>query len=255
MSAIYAVKFDDEIQILTDGAAYDDQCRLMQVSEKVYRSQDFPMAVAGRGNSGLCDYVGNKIIALAKLAGGFDEAIAQMPEFVRVLEESLPAIEGDTYIEMLVAGWSADCGFRQFAFNADTFELVEIDYTIAMGPKIDPADLLRWLTPYGLNPATAAAKLGGKKSNLFKVFGAEVAEYWRRQRVRPRGASQDAFLIGGHCDLTTITPDGVSTRRLRTWPDKIGERIDPYRGENVTPIASGLNRKQRRAIERERRRA
>ncbi len=34
-------------------------------------------------------------------------------------------------------------------------------------------------------------------------------------------------VIGGWCQMTTVTRDGIETRVLERWPDKIGEKISP----------------------------
>ena len=35
------------------------------------------------------------------------------------------------------------------------------------------------------------------------------------------------FGIGGHVDHTVVTMNGATTMRLHTWPDKVGEKIQP----------------------------
>lgn len=38
------------------------------------------------------------------------------------------------------------------------------------------------------------------------------------------------YRIGGHCQLATVTRHGSATTKiLRTWPDRIGERVEPER--------------------------
>jgi hypothetical protein len=53
-----------------------------------------------------------------------------------------------------------------------------------------------------------------------------------RQVRGPNPAKPDAphvYGIGGHVDWTAITPDGCVTERLHTWPDVVGEKIEPER--------------------------
>lgn len=51
-----------------------------------------------------------------------------------------------------------------------------------------------------------------------------------RRQKGPNPAKPDLpeiYGIGGHCDLTTVTADGVAIERLRSWPDEIGQKIEP----------------------------
>lgn len=40
------------------------------------------------------------------------------------------------------------------------------------------------------------------------------------------------YSIGGHVDLTVVRPDGYERRRLKTWPDVVGECISPKPDED-----------------------
>lgn len=55
-----------------------------------------------------------------------------------------------------------------------------------------------------------------------------------------RHPGSDHPIVGGHIDLTTITAEGVSQRRLHTWPDRVGERMvrDPSTVDVGSRIAS-----------------
>jgi hypothetical protein len=71
----------------------------------------------------------------------------------------------------------------------------------------------------------------------------------KRGEPLPGAAGTSGYRIGGHVDLASITAAGVSVTRLRAYPDKIGETINPFSG-NVVPLITG-NRQQRRAAERQ----
>jgi hypothetical protein len=42
--------------------------------------------------------------------------------------------------------------------------------------------------------------------------------------------------VGGWIDLAIVTHEGVSLQRVHEWPDKVGEVIDPARGEILPPF-------------------
>lgn len=170
------------------------------------------------------------------------------------------AMTGGDMVEILIACWSEASGPRHFVFRTDetfgnaAYKLTEMQQAISGGPQIDTAALLAWLEPHGLTPANAIQKLDGKPSNLFPRYGAQIAEYWRRQIVTIPGDSRPRFLIGGHVDLTTITAAGCKIVTLQTWPDKIGEPINPYATDKVTAIGAGGSRRERKAAEKAARR-
>jgi hypothetical protein len=63
-----------------------------------------------------------------------------------------------------------------------------------------------------------------------------------------KDAAQNFSVVGGHIDYTVVSATGVTTRRIHSWPDRIGE---PVQRGNVVPMAAGMSRQQRRAAERE----
>lgn len=125
--------------------------------------------------------------------------------------------------------------------------------------------------------------------------GLPLMEVLRRIRAEPEFLPSEAYMVGGGVDLTEITRDGVTQRMLRQWPDVVGEPILPGPLPRVTlkdvppsfvptehrnqwlklnrqglidpetlmirqaqPVAAtpaGMNRQERRAMEREQRRA
>lgn len=257
MSGFLSVKHRDCIQILTDGAAYDDKHRLAKVSRKVFHARNMPIAVTSRGQAGIGDWLSQRICDLADKQGSVDVVLDALPRIVQILK----AAAGDfltgeeNAIEVLVAGWSETKGPRHCVFRTRsvdswhvTWEVIEMpEREISGGIAVSTSELLPWMAQFGLTPATAMEKLDGDPANMFRRYGAEMAECWRRHMVP--GLS-NVFLIGGQVDLTEIRPEGVTVTTLRTWPDKIGEKINPFAGTNVAPIA-GMSRKQRRAAERE----
>lgn len=125
--------------------------------------------------------------------------------------------------------------------------------------------------------------------------GLPLMEVLRRIRAEPEFLPSEAYLVGGGVDLTEITRDGVTQRMLREWPDVVGEPIlpgplprvplkdeppsfVPPEGRNqwlklnrqglidpetllmrqpniITAVPLGMNRQQRRALERQDRKA
>jgi hypothetical protein len=45
------------------------------------------------------------------------------------------------------------------------------------------------------------------------------------QRRLPYSPDEPACFVGGFAELTTVSAAGITQKRLRTWPDRIGEKI------------------------------
>ncbi|MFB2553915.1 hypothetical protein [Ensifer soli] len=79
-------------------------------------------------------------------------------------------------------------------------------------------------------PSWVAARPGERPDAWVRRVGADLLEIFRSHRgAGADGRAVEWHCVGGHVDLTVIRQDGVTTERLRTWPDTIGERIVPER--------------------------
>ena len=57
--------------------------------------------------------------------------------------------------------------------------------------------------------------------------GLKLMEEQRRKKFELVGGSKPVFAIGGFCQHTVVSRDGLSMKILKRWPDKIGQLIDP----------------------------
>jgi hypothetical protein len=59
--------------------------------------------------------------------------------------------------------------------------------------------------------------------------GLTIMEHARRELLPPSDEDPyPRYIVGGGVDMTIVNPDGVETTRIRDWPDKIGEPINPF---------------------------
>lgn len=214
MSGVLSALTPNSVVVLTDGAVYDLSGKLLSVRRKVATSDKVPLAVAYRGRLILGELVAKAVIDAVE-AVGFDNALASLP----ALLQGVPA-EFD--LELVIAGISeggpvhrvydnkrrtmVDPGAMHWGFGSDG-RAVTLD-AIGVPPPRGEA-LEAW---FGRNGAT--------------IFG-----YFRRLPVPidPEDPNTDRqYLIGGQCDLTIVSLDGVETETLHTWRDKTGQRIDPF---------------------------
>lgn len=243
MSAFYAINYGDRIELLTDGAVYMEDGTLIATREKVVRLASIPAAITARGALEPMDAVGFYLEMVGAVTGSFDDAMIYLDRFIaKVNEQGAPAFE------MVVCGISEQAGPVMAYFctaqahpQFEPYKLYQIfDAELCAGAALDsPAEM----AAAGITADSVRHGLAAK--------GADIMELMRR-RAGPNPIKPDLpplYGIGGHCDLTVIRADGVTTTRLRTWPDRIGEKIDPFAADE--PVK--LSRQQRRALEREQR--
>lgn len=223
MSAFYAMNYGDRIELLTDGAVYTDDGTLIGVAEKVARLSSIPAAMTSRGDVGALAAFRLYLESAGARAGTFDGAMALFAATLEGLKHRrVPACE------IVVAGISETAGptiayAATVAMHADfePFALYAIE-----GPEFGggPAITLQDLRAAGLAPSDFAGGLAGRGADLFELM---------RRRKGPNPAMPglpEIHGIGGHVDLTTVRATGATTTRLRTWPDAIGAKIDPFAG-------------------------
>lgn len=218
MSAFYTLNYGDRIELLTDGAVYEDDGTLTAVRRKVWHSERIPMAVTGRGNASAVQLLAMAVL-LPDAYGSTDRVLEAVPGLLDKMAAKQHGGAKPGYFEIVIAAISETRGPVIFyASSADCygagyvpFTLVEAGSEFGGGVPIDPA--------------------GIDVSDGLRTCGAEIFERMRRVRGPNPTAPElpPLYGIGGHVDLTVVRPGGVTVERLRTWPDVIGEPIDPFR--------------------------
>ncbi|MHA6644573.1 hypothetical protein [Mesorhizobium sp. A623] len=220
MSAFMTVNYGDRIEMLTDGAVYEPDGTLLDIREKVYRLTAVPAALTSRGEIGALDAVGLYLDTVAMVAG-FDGAMERLPSLIDKMKES-----GAPAFEAIIAGISEQDG-----------PVVAYFSTVKAYPEFEPFMLYRIYMPdFGggaeLTPKEmiAAGLTPGDFKDGLAGRGADVMELMRKKKGGNPTAPDlpEIHGIGGHVDLTVIRADGVTTTRLRTWPDQIGQKINPF---------------------------
>lgn len=239
MSAFVSVRFQDSIQLFADGAAYDSTGTVISFEDKIKVSKVAPVAVAVRGTVGsalkhaqiLCDMADHE---------GVEELLKALTEY----EDSLCARRlfkdvKETAFDFAIAMWLPNVGLKHYRLHSvplpgfAPFKLHELGDLIACGAAFAPHILFE----KGILPVT------GDTTKWAKSKGVEIMEIMRSlQSEAPPGLPASyPYLIGGHVDLATITESGVKLRRVKRWPDKVGEKIVPFVQEEI-----GGNRRERR---------
>lgn len=232
MSAYLAVNYGDRIELLTDGAVYTEDGTLVMTREKVVRIASVPAAITARGAMGALNAVGLYLEMVGLVTGSFDEAMVHLGGFVAKMKDKPPAA-----FEMVICGISESEGPLMAYFCSEKvypqfepFVLYRIyDGDFAAGASLDFPQTMK---AAGLTPDDFREGLA--------VKGADLMELMRREPgpnpIRPD--LPDLYGIGGHVDHTVIRAEGVTTTRLRTWPDVIGEKINPFAHDAIEEEAA-----------------
>lgn len=222
MSAYLSHVYTDRIEILTDGAVYDEAGVILGFQEKIYRFRNAPAALTVRGAGESMIVIGQTLDMMAALSGGgFDAVLGFIPQMLEKLKEK--GVPAD--FEMLIAGVSETEGPMHVYFTTASYvEGVEACKLYRMGDFLGAGIAV---------PAEEQNAAGISQTALRDAFaesGTAYMELMRRHKgpnpIRPD--LPEIHGIGGHVDLTVVRADGVTTRRLRTWPDVIGEKINPF---------------------------
>ncbi|RUW19192.1 hypothetical protein [Mesorhizobium sp. M4B.F.Ca.ET.013.02.1.1] len=256
MSGILSVELPDAVIVMTDGSAYDDDFVLTDIRRKIIVSEKLPLAVARRGNAALGKLVSRKIIELAE-AFGFDQMIADVKGALATLPSELP-------VEILIAGISESAGpvhrmfrslhsiesdrhFEHWFHRAGTWEERANPVARETEPTlIDPGRLYFGFGGDGRNVKWSDLDVPDQREDeplqdWFAKNGVKIFEFFRRIPIPTDPFDVNCprvHLIGGILDMTVVTPRSVSTTLLHRWPDKIGERIDPFRDIEKTREAA-----------------
>lgn len=251
MSAFFCVTDNKAAVLVTDGAGYDDNGVIMTLCRKITLSKNVPFAVTTRGAHEIGLWYQQYLCELAD-KGGVQYAL-------KIFEDILPSMQPDPdlggmdFLHFHIAAFCDRDGPCQFSANNIPGGLAqgkEPQYTMMPRKGIYGAgtpvtgDLLR-------SNGIGEIKPGEALSDFFIRHCGDIMEAMRQvpgTTVRPDG-SQIQFLVGGQVDLTVVTSEGATVTTVRTWPDRIGSKIEPFAGSNVAP----MNRQQRRAQARTRR--
>lgn len=248
MSAVLSLCLNGQIAVVTDGAAYQPDGTLDAIVRKVTTSTEFPIAVAARGNAYLGAKVSRLIVEWAERYG-FDAGMELVEEVLPDLEPRNPPHD---HIEVLIAGISETDGVTLRCFTTLDTQGVETLKLVDPGPVC-------WMAVGGDHDAIAESGIRRVRpeevaSDYMHETGVAWMEYFRRQQsAGSRGPGR--YIVGGHVDLTIVDQSGARTVTIHRWPeDKVGEKINPFAGTNVTPLIRPVSHQQRRAAKREQRR-
>ncbi|NRF09401.1 hypothetical protein [Agrobacterium pusense] len=234
MSAFFSMVHHGVVQVLTDGAVYKPDGTLISIEQKIYYSDRLPVAITGRGNS---EKLRSAAMGLLRfdMFGSVDKLLAYVADFAKQAENrnrTAPLSSSDAF-ELLICAFSETAGPVTFYFTTHSYSGVEAmrlhmvqDMVFGAGGDITDGDLS--------SIGVTAQQYEEEGLNFLRKRGVEIFELMRNRKGKnPVRPEQEIYGIGGHCQLTTISESGVVVETLKVWPDKVGEKIDPFRVEQA----------------------
>jgi len=215
MTAVNIFCRPEAAYVLTDGAATAPDGTVVQLVQKVIILGHLNAVVASRGHLSVLFAL---LPTALTSAGSFDELAALFPEAIGGLaasaEEALKA-SPHPWIETYLCGWSEgrNAAVTWYAGNSHkrtTDYFGDLECWSTTGPITSPLgpNARDRLAAAGLDPKDGAFD---PVTQGFALMDA--------QRADPDAA------VGGFCQLTTITRDGVSSRVIGRWTEQPGGMI------------------------------
>ena len=229
MSAILSAETDFAVAILSDAAAYNSDGVIIGFRSKVKVSSKVPLAIASRGQVGFGDVVDQSIIELVE-DYGFDDAMARLSG---MLDQFSVWPDRANKGDWLIAGISERHGARHMTFqNFENFGQPALVLH-------HPGQIYAAVATGAAGEQTSLAATGVRRplqgecpEDYFAACGVEMFDYFRRHPWSPAKWGdpdrEPQYLIGGRLELAVVDANGVRMRTLHTWPDRVGEPINPY---------------------------
>ncbi|MDI5926465.1 hypothetical protein QBK93_17450 [Rhizobium leguminosarum] len=220
MTAFLLCPYPDRVEILSDGAAYKPDGTLIGASYKVTTSDVVPLAIVGSGTISETSLLAIMILAAAEATGSVDDTISLLAHSLNAVR---PRSIGGTGLRMAIGAISETRGPVCFVFSTfsdpasgvPAFTLQDMPRAFAQGAAPTGEDL----AAYG--PVSIG---NGLEKDAAFLFGSMRCQ----KMINPAAPDREPFhSVGAHVDLTVIRADGYEKRRLLTWPDVIGEKINP----------------------------
>jgi len=234
MTAIAIYRSQDSIVFASDGASYDpSNGAFTGCTSKVALMPEWSCVIAQRGAGGF--------LALLRARLGpevvdFDDLLDRLPTHTRGLHADFVA-RGYPYpnVSLFIGGWSeARERFETYTLrsrdislpNAEGGEPFSIEaFKLAPLPEFHAA-------PY---PTEELFERFGAGTNALPMTAADLTLRTvcaaRALRCAPSEEDKCEYVVGGFLQLTILKRNEIASEIVHRWPDPVGEKIDPTRGE------------------------
>ena len=228
LTAINVVKQRDTVHLISDGAHYDAEQRLVSTGPKVFALPHINAAVGIRGPSIalplLAHFIGHGAVTYDGLKSDIVSVLKHAFASTRTVLKQ--AALGAAF-EVVIGGISERSGPDAYVISgSDKGSMSPITPITDLGflpttPEIDTLVERMAIDAWIKNPASYGLATALIEEIDPVDFGLQIIEMQRAAKFGGR----DSCYIGGFAQLTTVRKSGIQTRVIRRWPDKIGRPL------------------------------
>lgn len=218
MSAMTATACADGVILLTDAAFYNQHTGVLTgFARKAWQVPRIGAAYSSRGFAGAF-----KLFELACAAVPY----SSWDEFVQRLDTVWSAF--DQFSQAAAPGYFAQIMICGISESRDRSEILWRTNQPKGQYGLDPFQTFVWTdgtVSFGLNTDAFGPEFNPVTDGIsaFEIARAEVADLSCGESIVP----VLGHAVGGWMDQTLITRHGIETQTVHTWPDAIGEPIQP----------------------------
>lgn len=231
--------------VMTDTAAYDDDGRVHSFISKSIAIPRLKMAMATRGMILMLPLMASR---LDVNTSSFDDVIDRGAAFLKgfFIQHAGEAGTVEEDVEVSAVGWS------ESRKQCLAIQLSSMDVPGRPAFTWSTSPILIMPAPHHQDLIDGGVLVDGVfderniEASLLKVM--EI----QRGHTTHLGADPSRpkrHTVGGQAIVTEVTEHGVSQRIVRTWPDQLGQHIEPAPPANVVP----MSREQQRRLKQKRR--
>jgi hypothetical protein len=221
MSAINVIQQTRQVHVLTDGAAYHPDGRLIMVGPKISIVPHLACAISFRGPKSARPVLTEVMANAASTYDGLKMCIGELlRDCAQIYGPLFDECRLGPDFEVIVSGWSEARGPEAYLlpthnrYGGGSFEAMPLE-----GVTCLPNDETT-------HPEIVKVLAGLEADDVDpERHGLAVMEIQRAHPFAHEGFSEGFCGVGGFAQLTTVTADGISTRIVRRWPDVVGERF------------------------------
>lgn len=234
MSLLNVIRQWDRAHIITDGAVFDENTRIVAFMPKVHCLPQLNAAVGFRGDA----MISQHLASMFQMASGKYKTFEGLRRsIVKDTRDLLNALIKNAHVapnhdalemEIAVAGWSEWSGAETFYFHTGN----------------SPEGPWKIITGHDLRCSPSTPKIADQifeHLNVSRPLMPEAiisAAEIQRWHMEPMGPKQLlTSWVGGFLQVTTVTRDEITTKVIHRWPDQIGERIMRQRADQRRPAA------------------
>ena len=215
MSVINLFRTDDAIHIVTDGAGFDGDV-VRQYAVKTFPVPHLSCAMAFRGTAVASRFVW---MELAERFGTFDDLRAGAGDVLKSRFLWPYRLFRRQYTFELVVGGISERNMAPDAFVIASYEIKPgfAPWTVHRIPRV-------YMSPEFAGSDRVAMRASNPETNI-EALATSAIDRQRKSKAWAPSLGQFTHVVGLFAQMTTVTAEGITTRVLKRYPDRVGQPV------------------------------